>query len=188
MGEKHKRSRFGETWSSDEIAALKRELAHLRRHCIVSGGWAWHLLTPNHTEYKHLHDHRDLDLFVPPQKRGSFVSNIKQRGFERDKTRFDNAPTKYDFCRYKKIKDGKGQSRKIIIDSFIGLPPAIPVGKFYVVEPVYMLGFYETVHGSDQCWAVKQAMACLDKGKHPAFQSELAQPPASVSFTEGECV
>lgn len=67
MSAPHNKQRYGEIWPRWRIDVSLRELAPIKPWIIVSGGWAWHFMSPrNHTEYKHAHDHKDIDLFVDP--------------------------------------------------------------------------------------------------------------------------
>ncbi|MEM6719829.1 MAG: hypothetical protein AAF611_10960 [Bacteroidota bacterium] len=67
MGAPHNKKRHGEVWPKERISLSLLELQFLREFVILSGGWAWHFLLPaNHTEYKHAHDHKDIDVFVDP--------------------------------------------------------------------------------------------------------------------------
>ena len=68
MGAPHNKNRYGELWPECRIACSLKELNPLRKLVVLSGGWAWHFLSPEgHTEYKHAHDHKDIDVFVHPR-------------------------------------------------------------------------------------------------------------------------
>jgi hypothetical protein len=64
MSAPHNPQRYGETWSLPLIASYLEVLHAIRELVTVSGGWAWHFISPEHIEYKHLHDHKDVDVFV----------------------------------------------------------------------------------------------------------------------------
>jgi hypothetical protein len=68
MAAPHKIERYGETWNAEEIAVVQAEIEAVRDFTVVSGGWAWHFMTPPHPEYKHAHDHKDADLFCEPDR------------------------------------------------------------------------------------------------------------------------
>ena len=68
MGAPHNTKRYGELWPQDRIDTSLLELQFLREFIILSGGWAWHFLSPEeHIEYKHAHAHKDIDDFVDPK-------------------------------------------------------------------------------------------------------------------------
>ncbi len=51
--------------------------ARLRR---LSGGWAWHFMTPApHVELKQARDHKDVDVFVAPANVSDELSKIRKR-------------------------------------------------------------------------------------------------------------
>jgi hypothetical protein len=86
---------------------------------IVSGGWAWHFMSPSeHIEYKHAHDHKDIDLFVHPENVATVLSILKNRLFDKVWTKYDRLPSEEDFRRYEKRVDCDNQSIKITIDFF----------------------------------------------------------------------
>ena len=68
MGNPHNRERYGETWPQHKIDASLVELEEIRDWITISGGWAWHFMSPQgHVELKHAHDHKDIDVFVEPE-------------------------------------------------------------------------------------------------------------------------
>lgn len=77
-------SRYGETWPQHRIDACLAEMESVHPWVILSGGWAWHFMSPvGHTELKHAHDHKDIDLFVPPGNVATVVSTLctKKAGY-----------------------------------------------------------------------------------------------------------
>jgi len=65
-------------WPQSRIATCLEELEIIKHFIILSGGWAWHFMSPvGHVEYKHAHDHKDIDLFVSPENVATVVSPLK---------------------------------------------------------------------------------------------------------------
>ncbi|MEP1487912.1 MAG: hypothetical protein ABJK28_05760 [Algibacter sp.] len=63
MGANHNIKRYGEQWPDYRIKQGLDILEQLKQFVILSGGWAWHFMSPtNHIEYKHAHDHKDIDI------------------------------------------------------------------------------------------------------------------------------
>ena len=78
----------------------------LRDLVVVSGGWAWHLMSPaGHVELKHAHDMKDVDLFVAGRDVAALYGRLAELGHVRVSTRYDKRlDTPYEFHRY----DGAG--------------------------------------------------------------------------------
>jgi hypothetical protein len=100
MGDPHNPERYGETWNPHRFAVLAEEIEAVKEFGALSGGWAWHFMSPPHQEEKHLHDHRDIDMHVFPPKFAELVGVLEGRGYDRQKTRFDDASG--EFIRYEK--------------------------------------------------------------------------------------
>lgn len=185
MADPHSKERYGETWPSILINSYLWELdsscdESLRSHVIFSGGWAWHFMSPvGHVELKHAHDHKDVDIFVPPEKVPLVINLLAQQGFKKVSTRFDGLPNNNDFRRYEKItKDNK----KLIIDFFVqkdivvreverpGIWKTVP---WKVVDPRQLITFYKTIHSSDNCFAVKAAAKLIEQNIDPVNRVEL---------------
>ena len=135
---------------------------------------------PGHPEYKHAHDHKDIDLFVPPPDVASVVGTLKTNGFERVWTKYDKFPSEEDFRRYEKVIQPEGRnSFRIVIDLFVrsGVPYREIAG-WKVVEPAYLLSLYSDIHGSGQCFAVRAADRLLAQGIDPVGRPELVEIPA----------
>jgi len=146
MGDPSNPARVDEAWNPARIAEQLAEIDQFRSLVVLSGGWAWHFLSPPHEELKVLHDHSDIDLFV-----NDFISLRKimiGRGFERIKTKYDGK-----FYRFRKFS----LNGKIVVDVFLGSPPSVNARGYQVVEPSHLLGFYGTIHQSDNCRAVQAA-------------------------------
>ena len=104
MADPHNPARYGETWPQHRIDAYQVVLDVLKPFVVFSGGWAWHFLSPpGHTEYKHAHDHKDVDLMVPTQQVATVMGSLQFLGFEKVRTRFDHLPSAEDFRRYEKV-------------------------------------------------------------------------------------
>lgn len=53
---KHNPDRYGETYDADWINVNLEVLEKIKPWIVLSGGWAWHFISPPHQEYKHIHD------------------------------------------------------------------------------------------------------------------------------------
>ena len=189
MGDPPNPARADEQWDPYRVGVLAREIDSIRAYGVISGGWAWHLMSPPHRERKHLHDHRDVDMFVFPASFSTLVVDLKQRGYTRAWTRFDD-PSR-EFIRYERhVADAcprcfvgaiSGEPAscascggrwpispctnvKVILDLFVQEVEHIEIDEYRVVEPRTLLGFYGHKHGSDQCVAVQGARALVAAG------------------------
>jgi hypothetical protein len=137
-------------------------------YAVVSGGWAWHFLSPPHEELKLFHDHKDLDLLVPPERAGALVAALKARGYAPCWTRFDAAST--NFRRYEARVEGV----KVLVDVFVEPVDSVEASGVRVVAPATLLGFYRRkVHATDDCVAVRAARELLARGLDPTQRREL---------------
>lgn len=130
MGDPRNPTRKEEVYDPDRLARQFAEVEAVRGlGPVLSGGWAWHFLSPPHTEYKILHDHKDVDVFVPPQAVLDVRETLLQRGFEKAKTQWD----RNDFFRLTKFYKGG----KVVFDIFVQEVPwvVIQMGDPRVVEP-----------------------------------------------------
>ena len=172
MGAPHNPRRYGETWDPEHVAALAKEIEAIQGYVIVSGGWAWHYMTPPHPELKHAHDHKDADLFVTPENVPALMTLLRERGYERVWTRFDGQSD--DFHRYVQMMEGTTPI-KVILDLFTGdVPFAETVSGVRVVEPRQLLSLYGVKHSSGQCFAVQIATRLLAAGINPVGHAEMA--------------
>ena len=191
MADPHNKKRYGETWDLEVINEYLYELEcpeypeSLRPYIILSGGWAWHFMSPmGHVELKHAHDHKDVDIFVEPQHISKVISLLSQQGFYRAPTRFDGLTNNAEFRRYEKITNG---GKKLIVDFFVNKDIQIRqvqgqgiLGALFtwnVVDPKQLLTFYKTIHSSGNCFAVKAADVLLKKGVDPVGRPELVEIP-----------
>jgi len=172
MGAPHNPKRYGETWDPDRLAALVQEIEAIRSLVVVSGGWAWHYMTPPHEELKHAHDHKDADLFVSPERVWELMTLLLGRGYERTWTRFDGESD--DFHRYVKTVGG-AKPIKLILDVFTGEVPSVETASgVRVVEPRHLLSLYGVKHSSEQCFAVQIARWLVAVGIDPVGHEAMA--------------
>lgn len=171
MGDPHNPLRSEETWDARRIELQALEIQRFGDLLTVSGGWAWHFMSPpGHVEYKTQHDHKDVDVFVTPKRFQEFVIRAKLSGFERAATRHDD-PSGV-FYRYTKFLD----NGKVVFDVYVADVPTITVDGQQVVNPVHLLTLYATTHSSKECWAVKAAMKLLGEGIDPVRHPSLVRP------------
>lgn len=175
MSAPHNPARAGELWNETRLAVILDEIKAIRDYIVISGGWAWHFMTPpGHTEFKHAHDHKDVDLFVAPSNVGKLAAILKSRGYKKSWTRFDRLPGSQDFTRYTKVVAKKDEVVKVMLDVFIAEVPSVEVGEFHIVEPKFLLSLYGSIHSSDQCFAVRNASGLLARGINPVGRPEMA--------------
>ena len=180
MGAPHNKKRYGELWPSYRIQHAIAAIEPLRDFIILSGGWAWHFLSPiGHIEYKHAHDHKDIDLFVAPEHVAQVMYILQEQDFIKVWTRYDNLPSEENFRRYEKLIDiSNEKSVRITIDFFVKADiPTRKVKGWMIVEPSYLLGLYSNIHSSDKCWAVQAAIKLLDQNIDPLDKEELVTIP-----------
>jgi hypothetical protein len=190
MADPHNKKRYGETWNPFVLNNYLRELLPLKDLIILSGGWAWHFMSPpGHEELKHAHDHKDVDIFVLPKNVSIVAGKLAKQGFKKVPTRFDHLKNNSDFRRYEKeqIKSEVMRAyypelysdKKLIIDFFVQKDIRVRVlnDGWQVVDPEQLLSFYGNIHSSDNCFAVKAATALLKKGVDPVGKQELMKPP-----------
>ena len=179
MGTPHNTKRYGETWTQERIDAYLKELMPLKEHVILSGGWAWHFMSPEgHVELKHAHDHKDVDIYVLPNDVWTVMGLLQGAGFRKVKTKYDKLTGNYDFRRYEKILPLGDKSMRVTIDFFVAEVPHITArDDWRVVEPEHLLSLYSEVHSSDNCFAVQAAIKLVEKGESPVGRPELVAIP-----------
>ncbi|MCW3051398.1 MAG: hypothetical protein JWN14_568 [Chthonomonadales bacterium] len=174
MAAPHREDRIGELANATEIAVLGEEILALKDYVTVSGGWAWHFMSPEgHSELKHAHDHKDADLFVAPEKVGELMPILQARGYEKTWTRFDGRQDSQDFVRYTKHVPRDGREVKVILDLFIHTVPSVLARGIHVVEPNYLLTLYGVKHSSGECFSLKIAKGLLANGENPVGHSAM---------------
>lgn len=167
-------------WKQEKVEAQLETLRLLQDIAAVSGGLAWHFMSPSHEEKKTVHDHSDMDIFVPPSKANDAISRLKSRGFMRYWTKYDGTP---GFYRYGKTSEtsmpGKDNYKrvKVLVDLFIEEIPTIQLKGFKVVEPSFLLSLYGHKHASKACTAVKAATLLIQRGINPVGRNELIGMP-----------
>ncbi len=175
MAAPHNPARIGEQWDPQQIAVIQAEIEAIQDYVIVSGGWAWHFLTPpSHLELKHAHDHKDADLFVEPAGFGALVALLKSLGFERTWTRFDGTPGSDTIYRYTKMAGMSEHPIKVIFDLFVEAVPFVEAQGMRVVEPNYLLSLYDKKHSSGLCFSVQIARRLPAQGANPVGHPDMA--------------
>ena len=180
MGANHNIKRYGEVWPSFRIEKGLAILLQLKSYVVISGGWAWHFMSPeNHMEYKHAHDHKDIDIFVHPKDVAQVMVILLEYGFQKVWTRYDHLPSQENFRRYEKVDWlANGKQIRITIDFFESKTiKTISHKGWTIVEPSTLLSFYSNIHSSDKCWAVKAALSLLEKRINPVGHPLLVQNP-----------
>lgn len=169
MAQPHRVERYGELSDPVQLQVLETEIRALASWITVSGGWAWHFMSPpGHRELKHAHDHKDVDLFVAPADLGPFVALLKgSHGYTRTTTRFDGRADSQDFYRYTRHVPVAGAPVKVILDVFVGDVPAVSARGARVVAPDYLLTLYGRKHSSGECFSVQIAKELLAQGENP---------------------
>ena len=174
MGDPHRTDRYGELWDQHRIDVCLTVLEFLKPHVVLSGGWAWHVMSPpGHPEYKHAHDHKDIDVFSATSEVPVVMGILRDLGFERVGTRYDRLPSEEEFRRYEMIEDGV----RVTIDFFVKDVPERVVDGWRVVDPTTLLTFYGRIHSSDKCFAVVAASKLLAAGIDPVGRPELVEIP-----------
>lgn len=163
-------------WKQEKLEAQLEAVRLIKDKVVVSGGLAWHLMSPYHEENKFIHDHKDVDLFVEPEKANEVISIFKANGFNRHWTKYDGKTP--GFKRYGKTEMQSEKRVKVLIDLFIerGIPfIEVPYegSSFYVVEPKTLLSYYKGPLQSSKCTAVKAASILVARGIDPVGRSEL---------------
>lgn len=166
--------RIDDEWDLVKIKVVDAEIRKFPNYIVLSGGWAWHYMSPKHVERKILHDHKDIDMFVPPSRFAELVAFLQSWNYERIWTKYDKHST--EFYRYETHVGEKG-TIKVLIDVFLKEVPFIEIPRMNlkVVEPKTLLSFYGEVHTTDDCVAVIAAKNCLARGVNPAFRNEMVE-------------
>lgn len=180
MADQHNPSRYGEVWPQYKIDAYLEVLRKLKHHVVFSGGWAWHFMSPpGHVELKHAHDHKDVDLMVPPRTVSTVMQVLHELGFVKVSTRFDKLPSAEEFRRYERVDTVEGHEPfRITIDFFVKDVPMLQCpGGWLVVDPATLVTFYKTIHSSRSCFAVQAATKILARGEDVLGRRELVEIP-----------
>ena len=180
MKQEHNIKRYGELWPNYRIELGLEILEKLKQWIVISGGWAWHFMSEeNHTEYKHAHDHKDIDIFVHPKNVAQVMHILLEEGFQKVWTRYDHLPSDENFIRYEKVDWLHiGREVRTTIDFFEAKNLDVEiVNGWQIVEPKTLLSFYSNIHSSNNCWAVKTAVALVAQGKNPIGNPLLSKMP-----------
>jgi len=166
MGDPPNPERYGELWPQHRIDWALAAIEPLQPLVVLSGGFAWHFLSPEgHIEYKHAHDHKDVDIYIPKANIGTVMGMLPGMGFEKVRTKYDSA----DFRRYEMIvEDGDIPPFRVTLDLFDGDVETLetPSG-WKVVRPDILVSYYKTHHSSQYCWAVQATQKLLENGETP---------------------
>jgi len=166
MPDPHNTDRYGELWPQHKIDWTLLAIEPLKPYVVLSGGFAWHFLSPEgHSEYKHAHDHKDVDIYIPKRNIATVMGMLPGLGFRKVNTQHDGP----DFRRYEdEVEDGDHPPFRITLDLFDGDVESIetPSG-WKVVRPDVLLSFYKTHHTSVYCWAVQSATRLFANGEVP---------------------
>ena len=179
MADPHNKARYGETWPQYKIDAYLEHLQPLRPYVALSGGWAWHFMSPvGHVELKHAHDHKDLDLMVPKAHVGIVLPIILGQGFKKVATKYDRLPSAEEFRRYEKVVDnGEHPPFRLTIDFFVKDVPVSMIDGWMVVRPELLVTYYSSIHSSKSCFAVVAAEKMIESGIDPMRRPELCEIP-----------
>lgn len=172
MGDPRNPARIYEEWNPKRLAAMEPEARLLGTVGTLSGGWAWHFMSPPHAEKKILHDHKDIDVLIKPQAFPDIIRLLQARGYKKVWTQWDKVST--NFHRYEMDKKWEGERVKVQIDLFLEDVPRAQIDGINVVEPTTLLSFYkQKIHQTDDCTAVLAARLLLGRGISPVGRSEL---------------
>lgn len=180
MRQEHNIKRYGELWPNYRIELGLEILNKLKQWIVISGGWAWHFMSEeNHTEYKHAHDHKDIDIFVHPKNVAQVMRILQEEGFQKVWTRYDHLPSDENFRRYEKTNWlDIGREVRTTIDFFKSSTlKTETINGWQVVAPDMLLSFYSNIHSSNNCWAVKTAVTLVAQGKNPIGNPLLSKMP-----------
>jgi hypothetical protein len=160
------------TWKQEKLMEQLKVVKELGDLVVISGGLAWHIMSPEHIEAKIHHDHSDIDLFAVPEHSAEVLDRLKTMGFNRYYTKYAATP---NFYRYGKTAQhhGTGKRVKILIDLYIERVPFMVFNGYQIVDMNHLLGLYETTHSSKNCTAVKAAKELIKKGINPIGRYEL---------------
>jgi hypothetical protein len=169
------------TWKQEKLLAQIDAVKALGDTVVVSGGLAWHIMSPPHIEKKIVHDHSDVDLFAIPSRSLEVFDKLKVLGFNRYWTKYATP----NFYRYGKTVQKDEKRVKVLIDLFINEVPFIEVNGFKIVEPKFFLTLYESTHSSKNCTAVLNAAILVKKGINPVGRYELiGEKPVNVKWVK----
>lgn len=171
-----------EHWNEGRIKTMLSELDRFKDLVAVSGGYAWHIMSPPHEEKRSFHDHKDIDIFVDPTKLADLLFRLNDREWSDDEVPYGRQWTKYDekspgFYRHTAYVNNVANLGeplvKVMLDIFTRPIPSIQVNGYNVVNPPDLLPLYEHSHSSKDCVAVQAALKLVAKGISPVGRPEL---------------
>jgi hypothetical protein len=168
------------TWKQEKLLEQLNVVKLMGDLVVVSGGLAWHLMSPPHVENKTVHDHSDIDLFAIPNRSQETFQKLKELGFNRYWTKY----TTKNFYRYGKTATRDNKRVKVLIDLFIDEVPFIRIGEYQVIDPKHLLPLYESTHSSKNCTAVVNATKLMKKGIDPVNRPELIGEKPTKRFPQ----
>jgi len=68
-------------WKQEKLEAQIETVKLVKDKVVISGGLAWHFMSPPHVETKLIHDHKDVDLLVKPEHTNEVIAILKRAGF-----------------------------------------------------------------------------------------------------------
>jgi hypothetical protein len=183
MGAPHNPARYGETWPQHRIDAALAELEYIRQWVILSGGWAWHFMSPQGTCRAQARARpQGYRRVCRAHRRRNGRDDAQDRGFQKVWTRYDRLPSDEDFRRYEKSVERPNEKPiRVTVDFFVrdGVP-AREIEGWRVIEPKYLLSLYSNIHSSDKCFAVQAATRLVAQGIDPQGRAGLAEIPRTA--------
>lgn len=162
------------TWKWEKLEAQLEVVRAIKDYAVVSGGLAWHLMSPVHVENKRVHDHSDVDLFIIPEHFSAAIAILKSLDFHRWYTKYDRITP--NFYRYGKTTTWtNGKRVKTELDLFVRQVPYREIGDFKVITVEALLPMYQECHSSSGCTAVIAAKWLVKRGIDPLGRKELVE-------------
>lgn len=199
MGDPRNPDRAHELWNQARLDVMLFEIGMFSDLITISGGWAWHFMSQPHEELKYFHDHKDIDVFVHPDKAAELYTALQQLGYKHITTIYDGAAKDpkhpaaalyRDFVRYEAVNELEGEQVKVTFDIFVGeiegvelqvLDDSYPTMKVRVVQPAKLLSMYTLkAHQTDDCVAVCAARELVPKGIDIIGHEALTTPSPEV--------
>lgn len=164
---------FGQRWNPVRLRVIEQELVAFQPYVVLSGGWAWHFLTPpGHTEYVAAHDHEDADVVVLPQQVAPLMVLLTARGYERAQKGCVDPDSDIDLNRYTRVVNHHAEPVKVVLGIMVADVPHVEAGGFRVIEPSLLLADASR-HGSRACLSARIARDLVARGEkvagHPAM-------------------
>lgn len=166
-------SGFSQRWNPLRLQVIEQELVAFQPYVVLSGGWAWHFLTPaGHTEYVEAHDHEDADVVVLPQQVAPLMVLLTARGYERTQSLGVGSESDIDMNRYERVVRHHAEPVKVTLEMMVADVPHVEAGGFRVIEPSLLLT-HAPPYGSRACLSARIARELVARGEtvagHPAM-------------------